>query len=373
MKARKILSLISLTFAGCVGTIDANDLQPDAASGLDAMAVPDRFKAGDSFDYALVSAPTQMVATMITGFGYHASAAPKAIAINAVGLGFVSIKPGGGEGDAERTALEGCYAIGGSSPCALLARGDLFAVNEHGLADAFTFRIAAPATLADLPFVTTSVRTTDMAAYAAMGGIKAVAVSIDGTIAIRASTTIIGNQAEANRVLLERCEMRAALTPCMLFATANTPVLDVNHVTVVPQIDFARTVVQTNLPGTTDRNFSANIPAYMNDLNSGLSGSIYLAADGAGGTGTAANASSARSTALANCNLRATPGYPCFPYATNRTITYPATELAAFKLSRDVHCLAMPRLDCAAHKAIGCQGGMFYTTHGGSVALEACN
>jgi len=48
------------------------------------------------------------------------------------------------------------------------------------------------------------------------------------------------------------------------------------------------------------------------------------------------------------------------------------TNLAAFATSA-VHCKAMPRVDCAAHTAMGCAAaGSYYTTHDGGVALETC-
>ena len=376
MKLLMTVSLVVITSTGCVGTIGTENLSPPDAAvpppPPPADAPPDRFKVGDPFDYGLVSPQSQMIATMLASWSYTASTAPKAIAINEHGLGFVSIKPGSGEGDAKRTALEGCFVIGGGLPCTILADGDVFSVDDHALAlaDSYDFQLASPATLADLPFVTTNVRTTDVAAYAAASGFKAIAVSVDGTTSI-SKGEVVSSQAETNRIMLERCEMQAALTPCLLFATGNTPVLDANHPTFVPQIDFARTLVQTNLPGTTDLHFNQFIPSYLSNVNSGLAGAIDLAPRGQGAAFTGGGASG---NAMASCTSHLSPGDPpCFPYATGRTITFKATNLAAFKASADVHCLAMPRADCAAHKAIGCSAGMLYTTHTGSVALEACN
>jgi hypothetical protein len=370
------VSLVVITSTGCVGTIETENLSPpDAAPPTPPAPVdapPDRFKVGDPFDYGLVSPQSQMIATMLKSWSYTASTAPKAIAINKLGLGFVSIKPNSGEGDPVRTALEGCFVIGGGLPCTILADGNVFSVSDHALAraDSYNFQLASPATLADLPFVTTKVRTTDVAAYAAASGFKAIAVSVDGTTSITQGQ-VVGSQGEVNRIMLERCEMQAALTPCLLFATGNTPVLDVSHPTFVPQIDFARTTVQTNLPGTTNQNFNQFIPSYLNDVNSGLAGAIFLAPRGQGAAFTGNNASA---NAKATCTAHLVPGDPpCFPYATGRTITFKATDLAAYKTSADVHCLAMPRANCAAHMAIGCSAGMLYTTHTGSVALEACN
>jgi hypothetical protein len=373
VKLLMTVSLVVMMSTGCVGTIETDNLSPpDAAPPAVVDTPPDRFEVGDPFDYGLVSPQSQMIATMLASWSYTASTAPKAIAINEHGLGFVSIKPNSDEGDAERIALEGCFVIGGGLPCTLLARGDAFAVNDHALAvaESYGFLLASPATLADLPFVTTKVRTTDVAAYAAASGFKAIAVSVDGTTSITHGQ-VVGSQAEVNRIMLERCEMQAALTPCLLFATGNTPVLDVSHPSFMPLIDFARTTVQINLPGTTDGNFNQFIPSYLNDVNSGLAGAIFLGPRGQGGAFTGSNASG---NALASCTSHLASGDPpCFQYATGRTITFKATGLAAYKTSVDVHCSAMPRVDCAAHKAIGCSAGMLYTTHTGSVALEVCN
>ena len=312
---------------------------------------------------------SQMVATMLTG--YAASTAPKAVAINSAGLGFVSIEVGGTQTDADRTALEACFIIGGRQPCASLASGNTFAVDEVALPSSYTFSLAAPTALIQIPYVTDAARASDITAYSTLNKTKAIAISLDGTVAAIHSTDTITNQAEANRIVLERCEMKAKMTPCTLFAEGATIVFDPATTNWAPQIDYARRTVQIDLPGTTAANYASHIPAYLSGLNQGYHGSIYLAADGAGGDAWQTNAALADTAALGFCNQYVTAGFRCFKYASDRSIVMGPTSLAAYA-TKPVHCDAMPRVDCAAHKSMGCSAGSFYTTHAGGVALEAC-
>jgi hypothetical protein len=354
---------------GYVGTWIDSIVNPPPPPPPPPPPVP--FKQGDAFDYSLVSPSSQMVATMLTGFGYAASAAPKAVAINSAGLGFVSIKAGGTQADADRTALEACFIIGGRQPCASLASGNTFAVDESALPSQFTFTLAAPTALAQMPYVIDTVRTSDATTYTALNKLKAIAISLDGTVAAINSTDTIASQAEANRIVLERCEMKATMTPCTLFAEGATIVFDPTTTNWAPQIDYSRRTVQIDLPGTTAANYTAHIPAYLTGLAQGYQGSIYIAADGDGGDAWQTNAATADATALGFCNQHVTAGFRCFKYASDRTIVMGPTSLAAYATSA-VHCNSMPRVDCAAHKSMGCAAGSHYTTHAGGVTLEAC-
>ncbi len=327
------------------------------------------YQVGDPFDYTRVTPSSQMVSTMLTGFGYAASTAPKAVAIDAAGLGFVSIEPGATQADADRTALEACFVIGGDQPCASLASGNAFAVSEAALPTSFTFSLAQPTTLAEMPYVTAAARTSALTTYAALTtAAKAIAIGLDGTIVQLANTDVIANQTEADRIVLERCEMQTKLTPCTLFAEGNSVVFAPNW---SPVIDYSRKVVGTNLPGTTMANYNAHIPTYVTEVGAGYQGSIYVAADGDGGDAWETTAALAQTTALGFCNQYVGAGFRCLPYATNTGITFGPADLAGYS-DYAVHCKSMPRLDCAEHAAIGCAAGSYYTTHAGSVALETC-
>ncbi len=332
---------------------------------------PGPFKAGDPFDYTRVSPSSQMVATMLTGLGYAASTAPKAVAIDSSGLGFASIKVGGTQADADRAALEACFVIGGGTPCASLASGDTFAVDDSALPSSFTFTLATPTALTQMPYVTDAVRTSDVAAYDAVTTFKAIAISLDGTVAAVNSTDVVASQAEANRIVLERCEMTAVMTPCTLFAEGSAIAFAPATTNWTPQIDYSRRTVETDLPGTTAANYTAHIPAYLSGLTSGYQGAIYIAADGDGGDAWETTATAAETTALAYCNDYVTAGFHCFEYASDRTIVMGPANLAAYATTA-VHCDSMPRIDCAAHSSMGCAAGSYYTTHAGGVTLETC-
>ncbi|HEX4456124.1 MAG TPA: S1 family peptidase [Kofleriaceae bacterium] len=328
---------------------------------------PVPYQVGDAFDYTRVTPSSQMVSTMLGGFGYAASTAPKAVAIDSAGLGFVSIKPGATQADADRTALEACFVIGGGKPCTSLASANTFAVSEAGLPTSFTFSLAQP-TLAAIPYATSAARASAIAAYAAITGFKAIAIGLDGTIVQLATTDVVASQAEANRIALERCEMQTKLAPCTLFAEGNSVVFAPNW---SPVIDYAREIVGTNLPGATMASYTAHVPAYLSGVTAGYQGSIYIAADGDGGDAWETTAALAQSTALGFCNQYVGAGFRCLPYATNNRITFGPADLAGYS-DYAVHCKSMPRASCAAHASMGCAAGSYYTVQTGGVALETC-
>lgn len=340
--------------------------------------VPGQWDAGDKFDYTLVLQQSQMVKTMVSGLGYAASTKPKAIAINRNGLGYVSIPTATGAtvADAQKTALEACYVIGGNKPCALLATGNTFSVAGSALASSFTFTLAAPDSLADMPFVPAATRTGLLATYTARTGFKAVAVGLDGTASfVPDARDVIGSQDEATRIALERCEMTATNAPCTLYAVGNTVVLDPADMRWTAAIDYTRTRVQTNLPGTTDANWTAHMVPYLAAIARGSKGATYIAEDGSGGNSWQATQSLADSQALAYCRQFVTAPASCFRYAIGASVVMTPNNLNAIrKHSVALHCSAMPRLDCATHELMGCSAsGSYYTTHTGTVALETCS
>jgi Trypsin len=344
---------------GAVGTWIDNIVNPPP---------PPTFTAGDPFDYSVVTPQSQMVATMLTGFGYAASASPKSVAINADGLGFVSIQPTGTQADADLIALQACYVIGGGKPCASLASADVFDVGSTTLAASFNFTLATPTTLAQMPYVSGSNRTAAITAYDAITGTKAIAISLDGTVTEINNTDVIASQAEADRIVMERCEMTAQLTPCTLFAEGTAVVFAPSW---TPQINYAQRTVATELPGATAANYNAHIPAYLAGVAGGDPGYIYIAADGDGGDAWETTAAAAASTALGYCNEFVGAGFKCFPYATNDTITFGPANLVGYA-DKAVHCDSMPRASCAAHSSMGCTGGSYYIAQAGSVTLETC-
>jgi hypothetical protein len=162
--------------------------------------------------------------------------------------------------------------------------------------------------------------------------------------------------------------MQSKLTPCTLFAEGDGVVFAPNW---SPVIDYSRKIVSVNLPGTTMANYTAHVPTYITEVDAGYQGSIYIAADGDGGDAWETTAALAQSTALGFCTEYVGAGFHCVPYATGTRITFGPLDLAG-DADLAVHCNAMPRLDCAAHAAMGCAAGSYYTTHTGSVALETC-
>lgn len=356
--------------AGPTGPTDGS-----SSDGASTPPVPDAFAKGDAFDYAKVKTRSQMVASMLTSFGYATSTLPRAIAVDADGFGYVSVLTGGAtQADAESTALDACFVIGGGKPCGLLASADTFAVDESKLAATLTHVLAKPAALTDLPFVAAGVRSAKITAYQALTGVKALAVALDGTVVsvpFASTSAAVATAAEAMRVALERCEMQATFVPCTLFAAGSTAVYDPASPTRAPQVRWTDKTVHMSLPGVTNAIFSSQIVPYLNAVGAGQAGSIFLTNDGAGGD--QFGAGNVDPLALAQCQQHADPGATCFKYASQATVVMSPANIAAPKAAGAAHCESMPRTDCAAHHALGCtSSGLRYTTHTGTVTLEMC-
>src|ERR1041385_432066 len=137
-------AVLLLLASGCVATVKGNGDDHDTT--IDA-SLPDgtadapasAFAAGDPFDYSLVDKRSQMVSTMLTELDYAASTAPRVVAVNADGLGYVSVQPGALTNDAARTALQACFVIGGGKPCVILAFDNTFQISSTALANPSSF------------------------------------------------------------------------------------------------------------------------------------------------------------------------------------------------------------------------------------------
>lgn len=375
-----------MLFQNCGGGLKAASVAGDAsgASGTPDPTGPDpvlpgttSFAKGDAFNYNSVGNKSQMVQAQLDALGYATyTAGSKAIAINAQGLGYVSRKTGGTQADANTTALEGCFALGGS-PCALLAVGDVFEVSSTSLPTAYTYSLSAPTAInaASIPFVMPNLRASIANQYNAATGPKALAISVDGAyVWITASdTTPVTSLAEARRVALERCELNAAITPCTLFAENSTVVMNPAAINRTPIIEYGRTTIGASLPGMKDAHYNQFVSTYLASVNgSTVFGAIYIGSDGSGGMAYNTNANTANTTALDFCNANVNSGYVCYKYATSLTVQSPAPNLIGLKNFPVPHCKSVPRATCAAHKAMGCASGLMYTMNGATPALENC-
>ncbi len=349
---------------------------PDPASQGPAGSAD--FTRGQLFNYNYVPMKSQMVQTMIDGFGYYNYAGAKAVAISADGLGFAVRRAVGQHDDARRGALEGCFAISGGKPCLLIADGYNFNVDFATMSPAsFTFTMATPTTLSadKVPFLPNNTRTQVISDYKLSASPKALAISLDGAYAWVAHTTQfpILSAVEARRVALERCELMAAFSPCTLFAQDEQVVFNPAQINRTPVIDYTRTVMGSNIPGMRDQVFTNNMTNdYLPKVTTNKSGAIYITADGRGGYGINDTAATADSDARVACEANKI-NYPCFRYAINQAVQGVAANLLAItSYSLNTHCKSVPRQSCAHHKQMGCPGGSYYTLSAGPVAAENC-
>ncbi len=361
------------------GAESAQEGAPDGSttppgSMLDGGGGRAAFRAGEAFDYARVAKRSQMVETMLQVFGYATSTAPRAVAVNAEGLGFVAVHAGATQEENELIAKQACFVIGGARPCALLAKAGTFAVDEEKLTPDFV--LAKPAALSELPFMTPAAAAAVATAYNAAPNPKALAIGLDGTVGTGYRATPTGlapsSAADAMRVALERCEMQSRFSPCTVFISGATVSFDPVAPRLEPTIDYGRRTLATNLPGSMAGAWTTIQSDYLSDVPP-QSGSIYLSRKGAGGYFTSASAATADAEALEICNARAS-GEPCFKYATNRNIVFGTGDLLANAPGNvALHCKAVPRASCAVHRTMGCAtSGDYYLGDATGVKLAAC-
>lgn len=335
------------------------------------------FHKGDAFDYGKVRAPSQMIVTMLASFGYASSAAPRAVAVNADGLGYVAVKPAAAQqAEAEQAALQACYVIGGAKPCVLLATAGAFAIDETDLAKP-TFVLDAPTALANVPFALAVDAKIALQRYSSIGGKKAIAVSLDGLVvpAPTASGITAASDAEASRIALETCEMQAVMAPCTIFAVGNAVAFDPKAANAKLQVPYANTTVKDEVPGLSLAIFTSAIKSdYLANVNGGKQGAIFISRDGNGGYAYGNQLASAQTTARTNCAANASSADACVLYATGSQVVFKPSSIVALAVGgQELACKATPRLDCSQHASIGCAaGGRYYTTHAGGVKLEDC-
>lgn len=358
--------------------VGSSSQPPPLTPDIPGFVGPVDFLRGQAFNYDYVPNKSQMVQTMLDVLGYNSHTGGKAVAITADGLGYVSRKYAGMQADADRTALEGCFAISGGKPCVLLASGYNFNLNKADLASSYTFTLSTPTSLVaeQVPFVDSNARTQLINDYKAAPTPKAIAISLDGAYAWVANTPQfpIASANEARRLALERCEMMAAFTPCTLFAQDAQPVFIPTQINRTPTIDYSRSVMNTNIPGMRDAVFITNMTNdYLPQVTQqNKVGAVYITADGRGGYATNTAAVTADTDARNACEASKIT-YPCFRYAINQNVQNLASNLVAIaQFSISTHCRAIPRQTCAHHKSMGCPAGSYYTLSNGSVALENC-
>ncbi len=338
------------------------------------------FQKNDPFNYA--SLPTalqqQMVQVQIDVLNYATyTTGAKAIAINQYGLGFVSLKSSGDVEEAKLTALESCYAIGGSQPCGLLAVGDVFEVSLSDLATSFTYNLTAEANLnANIPFLPLATRATVFTAYNNAANPKALAISLDGGFNWVAHTVArpVLNIQEAQRLALERCEMLSVLSPCTLYASNNNVVFQPTMINRAPVINYQQTQVALGIPGMRTTAFNDLIrDTYMRNITATNFGAIYITANGAGGYSYNSNSSqSVNTAALNNCNTNA-DGRPCFKFAEKLVVQNYLPNIRGLTYNRLTHCQVVPRTSCAAHNAMGCFEAQAYVINSlGIPELASC-
>lgn len=347
---------------------------------------PIGFMAGDVFDYERLPNKSQMLDQQIRELNYNSNAQGKAVAINNLGLGFASIGKAT-VAEAERTALESCFLLGGQLPCVVVGSGNFFKINQADLVNAYTFTFTVePAVNSRIPFVTDAARVKIVSEYNAAPAPKALAISIDGAYSWinQPANVTVNNTAYSitleriTNTALARCEMNAGFNPCFIYAQNSNVVFNLTQLKRTANIDYAKSTIGTangqQLMGIAPRYYLETLrPNYINRITNTNFGAIYVTRTG-GAVGyavTTNNQGAADAAALTMCRGTGTTPRECFKYATKLNIH----NLLAFQSAvarPGIKCRAMVRQSCAAHQAMGCVNGSFYIMQGGMPNLTNC-
>lgn len=337
------------------------------------------FEIGERFEFERLPLKSQMLEVQINELNYHSYPNAKAIAINALGLGFVSLKASGLIEEARQTALEGCYVIGGGQPCGIVAEGDSFAFNQIDLPGVLQFVLTKETTLNNkIPLLTFGQRDTVYTNYSARSNPKALAIALEGGYFIVSHTSEkpVGSIEEARRLVLERCELEMRTSPCILYAENVNVVFEPDRTILKSVIDYNRTTIHTNIPGMRNEIFTNNIQNnYLQNLGNNF-GAIYITSRGAGGMARSTiSQEDADSKALDFCNAEIIgTDYVCVKYAQGATIFVDMlTMLKGLSSDPEIHCKVMPRESCAAHKSMGCSGSVYIYNPQGIPQLSVCS
>ncbi len=338
-------------------------------------AQPPSFQKGDVFNPKTYKV-SQMVSALIEGNKYLETKATKAIAVNEKGLGMaVVLSTQASLADAKRAALEGCYVIGGFQPCTVLVADDKYEKDSASLSkpETYTDTLATPKVLTEVPFKDPSQGDLMITQYQKFLGFKAIAISLDGT-KVAVIEDDLESIDEAKRLALERCELKAKLIPCFLFAIND-------DITFAPKgkpwnlsIKFDALDIETKgvqVPGISVSqldNLVDGILTYTDRVEREATGNgmVYLSTvSGNVGWSTPSHnlitGKDYKASAKERCEAFDGPE-TCSPVIDKLKVSLTAAQLPSSTNGYYVaHCKAMPRVSCDAHKAAGCkESGNYY-------------
>jgi hypothetical protein len=383
-----VVGVLFLNFQNCSNSSDnrgpassVEQLESQTDSGTEVESetpestIAPTFKAEDDFNIALVKPLTAMLKTQHQELNYTKFLGAKAIAINKNGIGFVSLKAEGHDEEAKRTALQSCFSIGRGQPCALLAVGNKFVVSSAELPASYKFFVDKKSILDDdIPFATDSKTDTVLASYKLAKSPKALAISLDGALISVTSDSEVGlNKTIAKNLALQRCELRASISPCAVYAVNDDVVFDPANMESAPSIDYYRTKVEKSIPGVSPDRFQKMIGnKYLKNLKKSH-GAIFVTK-----SGEVATAMSSVSQVDANEKARKkcqefSSRSSCFQYAEKTRVLNLVTNLSANMFSHKIHCTVVPRRNCQDHVAMGCKGKNVYILDKGVPQRVRCD
>lgn len=377
-----ILGILTVNFQNCSGLSSAdfgsdNSVVSQGESGIIPIGGPPTiggtettvelesltvvFSSGENFVGQNLIASGSFLDTLIDKIGYENYSTGKAIAVARNGLGYAALTESSNS-EAERMAVESCNLLSGTA-CAIIVSGNLFMVNSR---DAFTSEdyiigdySGRVFNRSEIPMSATRVRDSAVVSnFINAPGYTALAISITGGVYSVYSTTDSLTKSEVRRMAVQRCELEAAITPCILYAEDDTVVFNPAVWVKSNSISFSNNNVSALPPPASGDGALDIIQKLLTEVGRDKY-AIYITPSGYGYFGRdATDVEAAKAEALAACNAGA-HGTRCISYASSTGVSLSPDSLNAKMSYADFFCKTV-RYNCSAHLDMGCTRGAQY-------------
>ncbi|MGH1468135.1 MAG: hypothetical protein ACRBBP_04540 [Bdellovibrionales bacterium] len=354
------------------GLIPVGDTTGDTDTTVEANGLTAIFADGDRFTGQTLVASGSFLDSLIDRIDYETYSNSKAIAVATSGLGYAALTAGN-SAEAERMAVESCNLLSGEA-CALIVSGNLFVVNSTTAFAAKEYKLNGYKDKAfnrgEIPMSASRVRSSSVVTnFINAPGHRALAISITGGVYSVYTATNSLTRPEVKRMALQRCELEAAIVPCVLYAVNETVVFDPMSWIKNSSINFSNNNVVAEPPPASRYGALTAIENLLDEVDREKY-AIYITPSGYGYFGRhATDVEEARSEALAYCEA-GVHGSRCIPYASSTGINLSPDDLKAKSNFSELFCKTV-RYNCAAHLEMGCvRGAQYWVQNPGTLEAE---
>ncbi len=386
------LGMLTVNFQNCSGLSSANygsnndtvsqgedglipigdDTGGDTDTPVESNGLTATFAQGDRFTGQTLVASGSFLDSLIDRVGYENYSKSKAIAVAMNGLGYAALTTGS-SAEADRMAVESCNLLSGKA-CALIVSGNLFVVSSTAAFAAKEYKLSGYKDRVfergEIPMSASRVRSSSVVTnFINAPGYKALAISVTGGVYAVYTTTNSLTKPEVKRMALQRCELEAALVPCLLYAVDDKVVFDPMTWIKNSNINLSNNNVVAEPPPASRYGALDAIKNLLEEVDRDKY-AIYITPSGYGYFGRhATDVEAARSQALTYCES-GVHGSRCIPYASSTGINLSSGDLKAKSNFSDLFCKTV-RYNCAAHLEMGCvRGAQYWIQNPGTLESE---